>query len=203
MAAKLISRSGPTSGSEKEINNDLLRIGRDPANDFVVDAIEVSRNHAKITYDQKAYSIDDLNSTNGTFVNGKRISKPEKLKDGDLISLGASTVMEFSLGTENLKEAMQPKVERTEVKKERNPLFSKKKEEPVQSFPEEANTSEKSKKNFPTAISKLPTWAVVLLIALGFIVLFCIIPAILIEITNQWCNLFSGFFNAMSAGICP
>jgi hypothetical protein len=51
--------------------------------------------------------------------------------------------------------------------------------------------------------STLPTWALVLFIAIGFIILFCLIPFVVIEVTNQWCNLFSGFFNAISPGICP
>lgn len=50
---------------------------------------------------------------------------------------------------------------------------------------------------------KKPTWVVILLAALAFIVIFCVIPLIIIEATNQWCNLFAGFFNSMSPGVCP
>jgi pSer/pThr/pTyr-binding forkhead associated (FHA) protein len=203
MTAKLVFRSGLSAGSEKEISNDLLRMGRDPGNDLVIDEIEVSRNQAKITRDEKVYILEDLNSTNGTFLNGKRINKPEKLKDGDLIKLGGNTVLGFVLITEKEKEKISSDIEKPVIKKERKGLFSKKKEMPLQSVADETGADIKNKKNLTERLSKLPTWAVVLLIALGFIVLFCIIPAILIEATNQWCNLFSGFFNAMSPGICP
>jgi pSer/pThr/pTyr-binding forkhead associated (FHA) protein len=203
MNAKLTFRSGTSSGNEKEIITDLLRIGRDPANDFVIDEIEVSRNHAKITHKMKDYVIEDLNSTNGTFLNGKKLNKPEKLKDGDLIGLGGNIILEFSLRNESEKEGQELRIEKPVEKTEGKRLFSKKKEEPSSNDLEEEKTNETGKKNFSQTLSKLPTWAIVLLIALGFIVLFCIIPAILIEVTNQWCNLFSGFFNAMSPGICP
>jgi hypothetical protein len=52
-------------------------------------------------------------------------------------------------------------------------------------------------------LQQLPAWMVVSIIAILFIILFCLIPFLLIDITNQWCNLFPGFFNSMSPGICP
>jgi hypothetical protein len=58
------------------------------------------------------------------------------------------------------------------------------------------------KKTISERIKKFPPWVVVTLIALIFLVLFCIIPLIIIELSNQWCNLFSGFFNAITPGIC-
>ncbi len=50
---------------------------------------------------------------------------------------------------------------------------------------------------------QLPAWLIVSIIAIFFLLLFCIIPFLFIDIFNQWCNLFPGFFNAMSPGICP
>src|SRR3712207_7685536 len=51
----------------------------------------VSRKHAKITTDDRTVSIQDLGSTNGTFVNGEKIRKVE-LKDGDRILIGTSII---------------------------------------------------------------------------------------------------------------
>jgi len=50
---------------------------------------------------------------------------------------------------------------------------------------------------------KKPTWFNVLLAALTFIVVFCVMPLIIIDLTDQWCNLFNGFFNSISPGVCP
>jgi len=49
---------------------------------------------------------------------------------------------------------------------------------------------------------KKPRWIVVLA-ALAFTVIFCVITLTIIDLTNQWCNLFSGFFNSISPGVCP
>ncbi len=46
-------------------------------------------------------------------------------------------------------------------------------------------------------------WVVILLAALAFIVIFCILPLIVIEVSDQWCNLFAKFFNSISPGVCP
>jgi len=46
-------------------------------------------------------------------------------------------------------------------------------------------------------------WVVILLAALAFIVIFCVLPLIVIEVTDQWCNLFAGIFNSISPGVCP
>jgi pSer/pThr/pTyr-binding forkhead associated (FHA) protein len=66
-------------------------IGRSSELDMVLVEDMVSRKHAKITTDQNAVSIQDLGSTNGTFVNGEKIRKVE-LKDGDRILIGTSII---------------------------------------------------------------------------------------------------------------
>ncbi len=202
--AKIIFRSGVLSGSVTELTRDLLRIGRDPANDLVVDDIEVSRNHAKISFHNDEYLIEDLNSTNGTLLNGRKIHTSEKLKDGDLINLGESNIFEFSL-----EKIISPK-KKPAVKTDENfdegvdqDLFSQMKAESESDTIEDAESQKLEEAKLLKKFSQLPTWVVILVIALGFIILFCIIPLLFIEITNQWCNLFSGFFNAITPGTCP
>ena len=51
-------------------------------------------------------------------------------------------------------------------------------------------------------INKWPSWAIVTLIAIFFMIIFCLIPIILIDITKQWCNLFPDFFNTITPGVC-
>jgi hypothetical protein len=50
---------------------------------------------------------------------------------------------------------------------------------------------------------RLPPWLIVTVLSLLFLLLFCGLPLIVIDLTNNWCNLFSGFFNAIRPGICP
>lgn len=66
--------------------------GRGEECELVIDAETVSRRHARITVHEGTASIDDLGSTNGTSVNGQRISAPTVLLDGDEIALGTTTL---------------------------------------------------------------------------------------------------------------
>lgn len=66
-----------------------IKIGKDPNNDVVISNSTVSRQHAIVTIaDNDHTTIRDLNSTNGTYVNGKRITGENILKPGDKVQLG-------------------------------------------------------------------------------------------------------------------
>jgi DNA-binding winged helix-turn-helix (wHTH) protein len=66
--------------------------GRDADCALVIDAGTVSRRHARITVASGAATIVDLDSTNGTFVKGVRISGPTRLEPGDELALGSEAV---------------------------------------------------------------------------------------------------------------
>lgn len=72
--------------SKHELNSLITRIGRNQENDVVIDNVGVSGNHAEIIKNGDKYTIYDLNSTNGVYVNGERISDKE-LKFGDEIGI--------------------------------------------------------------------------------------------------------------------
>jgi DNA-binding winged helix-turn-helix (wHTH) protein len=67
-------------------------VGRDPRCDVWLDASGVSRRHARIGVTADQVSIEDLQSSNGTFVKGRRLTAPHTLADGDEIELGAATL---------------------------------------------------------------------------------------------------------------
>ena len=69
-----------------------IKVGKSSSNDFVINNDIVSRQHAILTvYDTGEVIIKDLNSLNGTFVDGKRVSDTEKLKPGQVVRLGSKT----------------------------------------------------------------------------------------------------------------
>jgi hypothetical protein len=73
----------------------------------------------------------------------------------------------------------------------------------IDSDPSIKNFSEDSVgKKILKRIKNLPSWILVTIIALIFLIMLCLIPLLIIEVSNQWCNLFSGFFNAITPGIC-
>ncbi len=66
-----------------------VRLGRASENDIVIDDPKISRNHAELGWNGTGFSLLDLSSANGTFVNGQRVVKtPCVLRDGDEICLG-------------------------------------------------------------------------------------------------------------------
>lgn len=69
-------------------------IGRNQTNAIVLDDSETSKNHAIIYYRDGYYWIEDLQSRNGVFVNGKKISEPKILYDEYLLKIG-NTIFRF------------------------------------------------------------------------------------------------------------
>lgn len=77
---------------EIQLDKEVITIGRNPNNDIHIDNPAVSGSHAKIINEGGRISIEDVNSTNGTFINGKRISK-SALNNNDVITVGKHTLV--------------------------------------------------------------------------------------------------------------
>jgi pSer/pThr/pTyr-binding forkhead associated (FHA) protein len=74
------------------IDKNVIKIGRKLENDLVVTDVLVSRKHAEIRFEDDKYHIFDLNSTGGTFLNQKKITK-SILYSGDIILLASVPMM--------------------------------------------------------------------------------------------------------------
>lgn len=92
---QFVMRSGPTPGVTFPLEGDQLTIGRDSTNPVAINDAEVSRKHARMMFQGGKYVLEDLGSTNGTFVNGQRLAGPVVLKPGDVISLGEQIVLMY------------------------------------------------------------------------------------------------------------
>jgi len=88
VGGQLLVTRGRASRGSLSLDRPVITIGRDPANDLVLMDEQVSRQHAQIRQETGGAVIYDLNSTNGTFVNGKRITGPCPLRPGDVIAVG-------------------------------------------------------------------------------------------------------------------
>ena len=79
-------KGGPGDGNTIMLSLGITVIGRTQPNDIVVDDPGVSRQHASIRGDASDYSITDLSSRNGTFVNDERLSaEPRQLRNWDKV----------------------------------------------------------------------------------------------------------------------
>jgi pSer/pThr/pTyr-binding forkhead associated (FHA) protein len=92
---QFVMRSGPTPGVVYPLEGDQLTIGRDASNGVAINDAEVSRKHSRLSFQGGKYVLEDLGSTNGTFVNGQRLAGPVVLKPGDVVSLGEQIVLMY------------------------------------------------------------------------------------------------------------
>lgn len=88
-------KKGPDTGKVIELTQAEITIGRESSADMHIEDRALSRAHAKLAKSGSDYTIQDLGSTNGTFVNGTAISGAYTLKNGDVISLGEGVDLEF------------------------------------------------------------------------------------------------------------
>lgn len=189
---QLIMRSGPTPGKEFPLESVETRIGRDLDNDIVINDAEVSRHHATISLQMESYVLEDKGSTNGTSINGRRISSPYTLRSGDIITFGEHVDLLYEGGVDPNATVLTPTTKQASAAENipstpMNPSI----ETPIPR--EEFDIDEKPQPR------KIP-WLVLILIVLLLIVCVCGVSLYLIDANNLWCNLFPFLFSACSAG---
>jgi pSer/pThr/pTyr-binding forkhead associated (FHA) protein len=92
---QVVMSKGPTPGKFFNLSGSNVTIGRDINADIVINIPEVSRRHAQFRLEGGSYILEDLGSTNGTFVNGQRLTTPHRMRDGETIMLGEAVVLMF------------------------------------------------------------------------------------------------------------
>ena len=102
----LIRARGAQLGQVLKLNQQAHRVGR--ANDCEIWLSDdgVSRKHAVISYENRAYTIEDTGSANGTFVGGQKVERAS-LRDGDLIQFGPQAVFRYSVADEGQEQLLR------------------------------------------------------------------------------------------------
>jgi hypothetical protein len=95
LCAKLILQPGGPIEGEIRLPKGRILIGRNPASDIVLDHPSISSRHCEFKSEGDRVTLQDLNSTNGCFIDGKRVTEAV-LNDGQVLRLGAIT-MSFEL----------------------------------------------------------------------------------------------------------
>jgi pSer/pThr/pTyr-binding forkhead associated (FHA) protein len=83
----LVIHRGPAQGSRFLLDTDVVSIGRSPESDVFLDDVTVSRKHAQILRSGNEFSISDMHSLNGTYVNSISVTN-QLLRMGDEIQIG-------------------------------------------------------------------------------------------------------------------
>ncbi|GEK80422.1 FHA domain-containing protein FhaB/FipA [Agrococcus baldri] len=90
-ATRVVITSGPRSGLELDLPQTGLTIGRSSGSGLQIKDDYTSSNHAKIVRWREQWVVQDLGSTNGTFVEGKRISESTPVQVGSSVRIGTTT----------------------------------------------------------------------------------------------------------------
>ena len=88
MTWKIQAITGELTGQEISIDRDML-VGRHQSADIVLQAAEISRKHAAFLLKERALWVQDLNSSNGTFINDVRVEQEGLLKEGDIVQFAS------------------------------------------------------------------------------------------------------------------
>jgi hypothetical protein len=83
----LVVERGPSAGSRFLVDQDLVRVGRHPDADILLDDVTVSRKHAEIVKQGSDYVVRDAGSLNGTYLNRQRVDEAP-LRNGDEVQIG-------------------------------------------------------------------------------------------------------------------
>ena len=112
---QLVVRKGPTVGEIIPLDLPIITLGRDPVADAVINDPEISRQHTRFTRSPNGFTVQDLGSTNGTFVNGERIGgEPVELQPNQTISMGSGVTLVYEVilpDTADLEEVDEYEVE--------------------------------------------------------------------------------------------
>ena len=116
--------TGTSTGQMFKLNRGSTLIGRGPDANVKITDDGVSRHHARIRHETDKLFVDDLESRNGTYVNGTRITDPIQLRDGDKIQVGRTTVLRFAYHDE-LDESFHENLVSSALRDPLTKLFNK------------------------------------------------------------------------------
>lgn len=210
---RLVMRTGPNPGQIIPLDKTEYFLGRDLNSDIVVNDSEVSRKHSKIYVFGQGFVIEDLGSTNGTFVNGQRISGPHNLIPGELIALGDQTTFVFEVG-EMDEDATRVAAAPEPVIPQPTPRpVQQQYQQPVQAIPMQQTPPVQAAPpaysgNVPSVAPEPPKkkrriW-LILIILVVIVLCLCLAAFWAIDSFNWYCDLVPGVMNAVfGSGTCP
>lgn len=105
--ASLVVRQGAGVGMTFSITGEEIILGREEGLGISIRDPEVSRRHARVSWQSGDYYVEDLGSTNGTFLNGTRVTSPQPLRAGDAIGIG-QTLLVFQTEAEATQTQPEP-----------------------------------------------------------------------------------------------
>ena len=94
-SALLVVLKGPGEGSRFLLREERIVAGRHPNSDIFLDDVTVSRSHVSFAKDESGFTIEDLGSLNGTYVNRQLLRQATALRSGDEVQIGKYKMIYF------------------------------------------------------------------------------------------------------------
>ena len=91
----LLMTIGPSVGSIFPLTDVIVTAGRDLSNDIVIQDPEISRYHLRLRRHKQVYVVEDMGSTNGTYVNNLPLQQPQVLESDDVLKLGSMVQLQY------------------------------------------------------------------------------------------------------------
>jgi pSer/pThr/pTyr-binding forkhead associated (FHA) protein len=218
---RFVMRSGPTVGKVYPLEAAEISIGRDSSNMVAINDAEVSRRHARMELRGPAYMIQDLGSTNGTFVNGTRITGMQALNPGDTVAFGEGIVLAYESAIIDVDATvLSAKAPPTAIQRPvpapaptpmpvPEPVFSRPAPPPEPApIPTPAYSGQvptgpvlMPPAAAPKKKRKFPIWLIIVIILL-VIICVCVGIFVLIDQLKLWCNVVP-FLVPLLGGTCP
>jgi pSer/pThr/pTyr-binding forkhead associated (FHA) protein len=124
---------GPDRGREYDLEDNEIVVGRHPDSGININDTEVSRKHFVLNKKADEYWIEDLDSTNGTVVNGRPIKSEYRLRDNSKINLGANISLVFNkdVPLPDVKKTLPIKIEQETEEENKTQPVEKAEEKPI------------------------------------------------------------------------
>lgn len=109
---QLVVQKGPQEGQTYPLSKDNMTVGRDPMCDIVINDPEISRQHARFTQTEAGYQLQDLGSTNGSFIDGKRLAgETVLLASGQIVKMGSAVSLRYEvIGSDPMATVLSPNI---------------------------------------------------------------------------------------------
>ena len=190
---QLTIQVGPNPGKTYALDKPEMVIGRDLGVDIVISDVEVSRKHAHLVAQQGSYLIEDLGSTNGTVVNGLRLTSPYLLHPGEQIALGEHVILVYDTvqvdpeATQIAVGGVAPRAPATLVEA---PPFQAPPEQMPPPFAYSGQVPADPVQVQPEPVKKrFPIWAIILIVAILLVICACVASLFYIDNNKLWCTV--------------
>ena len=208
---RLVMRTGANPGQIFPLDQTEMYIGRDLSCEIVINDSEVSRRHSKIYIFGQSFVIEDLGSTNGTFVNGQRITGPHTLIPGEIVALGDSSSLQFEVAMEDPDATRVGVSSPTSVGEQpfqqapyQQVSSPPPPQQPFSTPPAYSGQVPSSSNQVPQKPKRKNRLLLIIVLIIILIVCACVVAFIVIDQLNWYCDLVPGIMNSVfGAGSCP